>query len=421
MTRKQNQPIYDVIVIGGGAAGMFVAGRSAENGASVILLEKNAKLGVKLGITGNGRCNITHSGNIESFINSYGKNGKFLYRALTEFSNQDTISFLEKYNVKVIIENNGKVFPANGKSESVVKAFQQYIEENNVKVRFHSHVESILVEQNGNKKYVIGVKLRYGETILGKKIILATGGLSYPKTGSSGDGYEMAKSLGHTIVQLNPALVALETEEVFAKELQGVPLYGVKVSAIDSNRKKICSGEGDVMFTHFGISGPVILDMSGIISTRLSENEKVDVSINLLPGKNRQELDVMLTDEFKISKNKILDNVLSGLLPKSFVPVFLEHANVPIELKCNQISRIQKDKIVETLADFRIKIKKTRPLEEAMVTKGGVSLKEIDPYTMESKLVKGLYFCGEVIDIDGKTGGYNLQASFSTAHLASQK
>ncbi|MFA5780571.1 MAG: NAD(P)/FAD-dependent oxidoreductase [Elusimicrobiota bacterium] len=421
MTTKPNQPSYDVIVVGGGAAGMFAAGRSAENGADVILFEKNAKLGVKLGITGNGRCNITNSGDRESFINSYGKNGSFLYRALTEFSNRDIILFLERYGVKVITEAGGKVFPADGRSESVVNAFQQYIEENNfyLKVRFNARVESILVEHAGDIKSAAGVKFSDGETIRGRKIILATGGLSYPKTGSSGDGYEMAKSLGHTIVPLNPALVPLETEEDFVKDLQGVALYGVKVSFY-SNGKKICDGEGDIMFTHFGISGPVILNMSGIISSVLSKNENVEVSLNLMPGKNSQELDGQLLDEVKMYKNKFLNNVLSKFLPKSFVPVFLARAGISADIKCNQISRSQRDNLAGMLAGFRIKIKKTRPIEEAMVTKGGVSLKEIDPYTMESKLVKGLYFCGEVIDIDGKTGGYNLQAAFSTAYLAAK-
>ncbi len=420
MTTKPNQPSYDVLVVGGGAAGMFAAGRSAENGAGVLLLEKDAKLGVKLGITGNGRCNITNSGERESFINSYGKNGSFLYRAMTEFSNRDIILFLERYGVKVITEAGGKVFPSDGRSESVVNAFQQYIEENNVKVRFNARVESILVERVGDIKNVSGVKLTGGETIRGRKIILATGGMSYPKTGSSGDGYEMAKSLGHTIVPLNPALVPLETEEDFVKDLQGVPLYGVEVSAEGSNGKKICDGKGDIMFTHFGISGPVILDMSGIISVRLSKNENVEVSLNLMPGKNSKELDEILLDEFKVNKNKFLNNVLSKFLPKSFVPVFLARADIPADIKCNQISRAQRTHLAGMLADFRIKIKRARPIEEAMITKGGVSLKEIDPYTMESKLVKGLYFCGEIIDIDGKTGGYNLQAAFSTAYLAAK-
>ncbi|MDO8734364.1 MAG: NAD(P)/FAD-dependent oxidoreductase, partial [Elusimicrobiota bacterium] len=420
MTTKPNQPSYDVIVVGGGAAGMFAAGRSAENGNGVILLEKNAKLGVKLGITGNGRCNITNSGDRESFINSYGKNGSFLYRAMTEFSNRDIILFLERYGVKVITEDSGKVFPEDGRSGSVVKAFQQYIEENNVKVMFNARVESILVEQDGDIKNVAGVKLTGGETIRGKKVILATGGLSYPKTGSSGDGYEMAKSLGHTIVPLNPALVPLETEEDFVKDLQGVALYGVEVSAKISNGKKICGGEGDIIFTHFGISGPVILNMSGIISAHLSKNENVEVSLNLIPGKNSQELDGMLLDEFKVNKNKFLNNVMNKFLPKSFVPVFLVRDGIPADIKYNQISRAQRTHLAGMLADFRIKIKSARPIEEAMVTKGGVSLKEIDPYTMESKLVKGLYFCGEVIDIDGETGGYNLQAAFSTAYLAAK-
>ena len=421
MTTKPNQPLYDVIVVGGGAAGMFAAGRSAENGAVVLLLEKNAKLGVKLSITGNGRCNITNSGGRESFINSYGKNGSFLHRALTEFSNRDIILFLERYGVNVITEDSGKVFPADGRSESVVNVFQRYIKENNfyLKVRFNARVESILVEQDGDIKNAAGVKLTGGEIIRGRKVILATGGLSYPKTGSSGDGYEMAKSLGHTIVPLNPALVPLETEKDFVKDLQGVSLYGVEVSFY-SNGKKICDGKGDIMFTHFGISGPVILNMSGIISVHLSKNKNVEVSLNLLPGKNSQELDGQLLDEFKMYKNKFLNNVLSRFLPKSFVPVFLVQADIPADIKCNQISRVQRTHLAGMIADFRIKIKSARPIEEAMVTKGGVSLKEIDPYTMESKLVKGLYFCGEVIDIDGETGGYNLQAAFSTAYLAAK-
>jgi len=418
MKTKPNQVSYDVIVVGGGAAGMFAAGRAAENGANVILLEKNEKLGVKLAITGNGRCNITNSGDVEDFINSYGHNGKFLYRALTEFSNHDIISFLERYGVNVITEDSGKVFPKDGKSESVVKAFQKYIEENKVGIRYGARVEAILVKQVGDIKNVAGIKLENGEMISGKNVILATGGKSYPKTGSTGDGYEMAKSVGHTIVPINPALVPLETEENILNDLQGVALYDVEVTAKGSDGKTICSGKGDIMFTHFGISGPVILNMSGIIAEHLSKDEKVEVSLNLLSGKSRQEMDSALSHEFKVNKYKTLNNVLGRHMPKSFVPVILESAVIPGEIKGCQVSREQKDKILELLSDFRVKIKKTRPIVEAMVTKGGVSLKEIDPYTMESKIVKGLFFCGEVIDIDGITGGYNLQAAFSTAHLA---
>lgn len=419
MITKPNQPLYDVVVVGGGAAGMFAAGCSAENGDRVILLEKKVRLGVKLGLTGHGRCNLTNSGDRESFISSYGRNGRFLYRALTEFSNRDIILFLERYGVKVITEENGKVFPADGKSETVVKTFQQYIEDNNVHVRFNTRVESVLVEQEGDMKKVAGVNLSGGGTIRSGKVILSTGGLSYPGTGSSGDGYEMAKALGHTIVPLNPALVSLETEESFVKDLQGVPLYGLEVSFY-SNEKKICAGKGDMMFTHFGISGPVVLDISGIIAVSLSKNEHVEASLNLMPGKNRPELEGILLEELKINNNKFLSNALSRLLPKSFVPVFLEYAGIPGNIKCHQISRNERNKIAGMFADFRIKIKRTRPIKEAMITKGGVSLKEINPYTMESMLVKGLYFCGEVIDIDGKTGGYNLQAAFSTAYLAAK-
>ncbi|MCK4532602.1 NAD(P)/FAD-dependent oxidoreductase [bacterium] len=414
--------IYDVIVIGGGASGMFTAGCAAAKGAETLLLERNHQLGKKLSITGKGRCNLTNVGEINDFIDSYGKNGKFLYRAFTRFFNQDLIAFFNRYGVSTKVERGGRVFPVTDNSESIVNALRRYLQENKVNLGLNLQVKEIVLDDNktdGNNK-VIGIKIGgRKEIIKADKIILATGGLSYPKTGSTGDGYRMAKKLGHSIVSLMPALVPLETKEDFVKDLQGLALKNVSVTAFADGRK-IIREFGEMLFTHFGLSGPVILKMSSLVVKHLNEKEEVSISINFKPALDREKLVDRLLRESKKFGLKSVNNVMKNFLPLRLVPVFLKMANINSDKKFKQITHQEKEKIINLLTDFSLKITKSRPIDEAIITRGGISLKEINPYTMESKRIKGLYFCGEIIDLDGKTGGYNLQMAFSTAYLAAE-
>lgn len=417
---------YDVIVIGGGASGMFAAGCTAAKGADSLLLERNHQFGKKLNITGKGRCNLTNIGEINDFIVCYGKNGKFLYRAFTRFFNQDLIAFFNGDGIETKVERGGRVFPVSDNSESIVNALRNYLQENKVTLGFNLQVEEIIVNDNksseskGGKHKVRGVKLSKSKEIIETdKVILATGGLSYPKTGSTGDGYRMAKKIGHSIVPLTPALVPLETKEDFVKDLQGLALKNVSVTVFADGRK-IGREFGEMLFTHFGLSGPIILKMSSLVVEHLNKNEEVSVSINFKPALDREKLVGRLFRETKNFGLKSVNNVMKNFLPLRLVPVFLKLANINSDKKFKQITHQEKEKIINLLTNFSLKIIKSRPIEEAIITRGGISLKEINPYTMESKKVTGLYFCGEIIDLDGKTGGYNLQLAFSTAHLAAE-
>jgi predicted Rossmann fold flavoprotein len=408
--------IFDVVVIGGGAAGMLAAGSAAERGARVLLLERNARLGRKLGITGDGRCNLTNTDERDAFIRSFGANGKFLYRAFASFSNHDLIAFLNEQGVATKEEKGGRIFPASDRAESVVGALERYLKRHGVAVRLNSRAERIIVD--AASRTIVGVTIKDRETIIGtKNVILATGGLSYPATGSTGDGYSMAKALGHSIVPPRPALVPLETVEALAKDLQGVSLAGVAVTVV-SGRKKIASESGDLIFTHYGISGPVVLSLSGIIVEHLDRKEPVAVSINLKPALDRAGLEELLIREFAASGGKLIGTVMKGLVPKALIPVLMNAGGIPEEKQCSRITSAERKRLAGLLADFRLTVKRPRPIGEAVVTRGGIDLKEVDPRTMESKKVRGLYFCGEILDIDGNTGGYNLQAAFSTARLA---
>jgi hypothetical protein len=407
---------YDVIVIGGGASGMLAAGRSAENGSSVLLLERNSRAGRKLGITGKGRCNLTNTCGIDDFIENYGRNGKFLYRALIEFPNSALVAFFNENGVATKEERGGRVFPASDDSADVVLALEGYMKRHGVDIMLNSRVRGILTDDRGGT--VTGVELgKGGGRISAGKVILATGGLSYPATGSTGDGYAMAERLGHTIVPPKPALVPLETEEEFPKLLQGLSLENVEATVYCDGRRKE-SEFGDMLFTHFGVSGPIILKLSGSIVERLDKQEKVVISINLKPALDRTKLENRLLREFAAAGRKSLSTVMKNLLPKALVPIFLGLAGVQGEGKCGQVTSAERKKIAGLLADLRITVARPRAFNEAIITRGGVDLREVDPRTMESRKVRGLYFCGEVLDIDGTTGGFNLQAAFSTAFLA---
>ena len=418
MITKKHQATPDIIVVGGGAAGMMAAGRAAERGAKVILAEKTDRLGNKLLLTGGGRCNITHQARLKEFVNAFGKNGRFLYRAFTVFSNSDLINFFSSRGLEMKVDPDGKVFPADHRAESVLTVLRQYLDDNQVRILRHTVVTNIIL-RSGESLRAGGVGCADHTVLNAGKIIVAAGGLSYPKTGSSGDGYKLARQCGHSIVPLTPGLVALESDEPFLQELQGITLKDISLSVL-ANGKKQVSEKGDILFTHFGVSGPTVLNLSGIVIDALAAGSSVALSLQLRPSGTGPELGTILQREFESCGTRTLSRYLREALPKSVALLFERRCAVEPGKRCSKISREERERIVSCFTDFRINITKPRPTEEATITRGGVSLEEIDPRTMESRRVHGLFFCGEMIDVDGMTGGYNLQAAFSTGYLAGE-
>lgn len=418
MITKKNQATPDIIVVGGGAAGMMAAGRAAERGKKVIIVEKTHRLGNKLLLTGGGRCNITNKAGLKEFINAFGKNGKFLYRAFTVFSNRDLINFFSSRGLEMRVDPDGKVFPADHRARSVLAVLRQYMDDHQVRILHNTVVTNILF-QSGESLRAGGIRCADHSTLDAGKVIVAAGGMSYPKTGSSGDGYKLARQCGHSIVPLTPGLVALESDEPFLQELQGIALKNISLSVLVDGKKK-GSEKGDILFTHFGVSGPTVLILSGIVIDALAAGRSVALSLQLRPADTAQELDPILQREFESRGTITLSRYLKEALPKSFALVFEHRCAVEPGKRCSKISREERKRIVLCFKDFRINITKPRPIEEATITRGGVSLEEINPRTMESRIVHGLFFCGEMIDVDGMTGGYNLQAAFSTGYLAGE-
>ncbi len=418
MISKKNQAPPDIIVVGGGAAGMMAAGRAAERGAKVTLVEKTHRLGNKLLLTGGGRCNVTNEAGFKEFVNAFGKNGRFLYRAFTAFSNRDLIHFFSSRGLEMRVDPDGKVFPADDRAESVLAVLRRYIEDHRVRLLHHTVVTKLMI-QSGESLRAGGVRCGDHGLLNAGKVIVAAGGMSYPKTGSSGDGYKLARQCGHSIVPLTPGLVALESDEPFLQELQGITLKDISLSVLVDGKKK-ASGKGDLLFTHFGVSGPTVLILSGVVIDALAAGRSVALSLQLRPAHTAQELAPILQREFESSGTKTLSQVLKQVLPKSFALLFERRCAVEPGKRCSKISREERKRIVLCFTDFRIKITKPRPIEEATITRGGVSLEEINPQTMESRRVQGLFFCGEMMDVDGTTGGYNLQAAFSTGYLAGE-
>lgn len=401
---------YDVVVIGGGPAGMLAAITAAQQRARVLLLEKNEKLGKKLYITGKGRCNVTNYGSLEDFINSINTNKKFLYSAFNRFDNHRLIALLNDLGVKTKVERGNRVFPASDKSSDIISALQAYLKKLGVEIKFHSTVQKI----SACDGQVQSVTLANGSTIPCPKVIIATGGLSYPNTGSTGDGYRLAADLGHTIVTPKPALVPLTVAEEWAKTLQGLALKNVRATLVVNN-KQLAQQFGEMLFTHFGISGPIILTLS---SHHTKENAQKKILLDLKPALTKEQLDKRVQRDFQKYANKQLQNALGELLPKRLIPVIINLTGIPPEKTVHQITREERLRLVHTLKELELNITGTRPINEAIVTSGGIKTNEINPSTMESKLVKGLYFAGEVIDVDAVTGGYNLQIAFSTGYLS---
>ncbi len=400
-----------VVVIGAGAAGLIAAGKASEK-ADVTLIEKNLRGGMKIGITGKGRCNLTNNADISDFIEQYPRNGSFLYSALYNFTNRDIINLVERFGVKTTVERGGRVFPESGRATDVAEALRKYAMSNGA-VLIQGTVKSLITE-NGEIK---GVRTNKGK-ISADKVIICTGGKSYPKTGSTGDGYALAEEVGHTIVTPKASLIPLITEEKWVKDVMGLSLRNVRVTAYDGKNRKIFSDFGEMLFTHFGVSGPVILSMSAYLKNIGAEKYKI--SIDLKPALDTEKLTARVMRDFEKYNRKKLINALDDLLPKALIPIVVKQSGVPEQRNISEITRTERAAVVTALKNLTLTAVGTRPVEEAIVTSGGVSVKEINPSTMESKLVKGLYFAGEVIDVDGYTGGYNLQAAFSTGYLAGE-
>lgn len=409
-----------VIVIGGGPAGMMSAITSAEQGNQVILIEKMSSLGRKLLITGKGRCNITSSLDMDEFIKNTPGNGRFLYSCYQAFTNQDIIRFLKDQGLEVKEERGNRIFPVTDKSMDVLKAFTKKIKELNINIEYNAKVDKLLVKESK----IIGVMIN-NKTIKADKVILATGGKSYPLTGSTGDGYELAEQVGHTITKIRPSLVPLETyNKSMCQEMQGLSLRNVKIQIKDIEKNKsIYEDFGEMIFTHFGISGPTILSGSAHLVRykdveRKLLDKKIVLKIDFKPALTEEKLEARIIRDFDAQKNRQFKNSLDELLPQKLIPIIVEKSKINSNKKVNEITKEERRNLVKLLKDFEIEIKGFRPIDEAIITSGGVSTKEIAPKTMESKIVKGLYFAGEIIDVDSYTGGFNLQIAYSTGYVA---
>ena len=400
------------VVIGGGAAGMMAAAAAAENGRPVILLEKNEKLGKKLYITGKGRCNVTNACERDKFFENIVSNPKFLYSAFHAFDNKRLAVFLEENGCHLKEERGERVFPVSDHASDVTAAFERFLKKNGVQVRLRSEVRSI--ETDGGK--IAGVTLADGSLLPAGSVIVATGGLSYPVTGSSGDGHRMAQSLGHTVKDCVPALVSLETEEDWVKKLQGLSLKNVSLT-MSCGKKKLYQGFGEMLFTHFGVSGPLVLSASSFYGKRKG-TDAVLLTIDLKPALSDEQLDKRILRDFEENRNRQFKNALGGLYPAKLISVMIERSGIDPEKRVHEVTKQERQRLVELTKAFTLRVKGKRGFDEAVITQGGVSVKEVDPSTMESKLIEGLYFAGEVLDLDGLTGGFNLQIAWSTGYLA---
>jgi len=408
-----------VIVVGAGAAGLMAAGQAAELGAETLLLEKMDRPGRKLRIAGKGRCNLTNVVPLSEFIAHFGPNGRFLRQAFHQFSNSDLVAFFEELGVRTVTERGGRVFPASGQAQDVVDVLVQWIGERGVALHTRSPVERLLVE--GGR--VVGVEVSRNQVFPKKPgfyadaVIVTTGGASYPATGSTGDGYRLAESVGHTIVPIRPALVPLETAGNVATRLQGLSLRNVTVR-VWANGKKQAEAFGEMLFTHFGVSGPIILSLSRQVVDALRLGQRVILSIDLKPALDEGKLDARLLRDLDAHGKQQFRTLLRGMLPRKLIPACLDLTGIPADKVANQITLEERQWLRAWLKDFRLEVTGHRPFTEAIITAGGVDVREVDPRTMASRLVEGLYFAGEVLDVDADTGGYNLQAAFSTGWVA---
>lgn len=401
-----------VIVIGGGAAGMMAAGTAAEQGHNVILIEKNKLLGKKLMITGKGRCNITNAcDDVETLLKNVITNRRFLYSAFYAFDNFQTIDFFEKLGVKTKVERGNRVFPVSDKSVDVVSALRQYIIKNNVEIICDTVTD--IVKEGDCIKGMVCAKRGF---ISADAVILATGGASYPATGSTGDGYVWGKKLGHTVTEIRPSLVPVEVEEEFIQDLQGLSLKNIAITVKNSKGKTVYTDFGEMMFAHFGLTGPVILSASAHMKN--IDKESYKIHLDLKPALSDKQLDDRVLRDFSENMNKDFANSLDALLPKALIPVVVELSGIEPHKKINSVTAAERRHLTELLKNIEFNVTNLCPIEQAIITSGGINVKEINPSTMESKIVSGLYFAGEIIDVDALTGGFNLQIAFSTGRLA---
>ncbi len=399
-----------IAVIGGGPAGLMAAAAASALGATVRIIEKNGYLGKKLGITGKGRCNITNSADISEFISNIPVNGKFMHSAFYAFSNTDMIDLLERYGVETKTERGGRVFPVSDKAKTVVDALKRYAKDMGVRA-VQDEVISVTKTESG-----FSLRLKAHGKLNCDKVIIATGGVSYPQTGSTGDGYRFSKELGHTVIPPKPSLVPLAAKGNMHKKLMGLSLKNVSVKITDENNKKIYEDFGEMLFTHYGVSGPMILSASAHL--REFSKKIYTLTIDLKPALDEQTLDKRILRDFEANINKDFLHSLDALLPQKMIPVIIENSGIDPRKKVRDIKKEERQKLVYAIKNLMLTLTGTRPIAEAIITSGGVSVKEINPRTMESKLVPGLYFAGEVIDVDAYTGGFNLQIAYSTGHLA---
>ncbi len=402
-----------IIVIGGGAAGMMAAVAAAENGGQVLLFEKNEKLGKKVYITGKGRCNLTNACDMESLFGNVVTNGKFLYSAFYGFDNQAVIRFFEEAGCKTKIERGERVFPVSDHSSDVIAALHRQMKGLGVDIRLNTAVKTLVTEEDR----VIGVVTQDGETEHAEAVIVAAGGLSYPVTGSTGDGYRMAEEKGHSTKPCYPSLVPLIVKEDWCKELQGLSLKNVTAALCQNGKKVFYEGFGEMLFTHFGVSGPLILSASSYYTGRKSK-ENISLYLDLKPALSEEQLDKRVLRDFEENKNKQFRNSLGSLFPAKMIPVIIRLSGIDGEKKIHEVTKEERFRFVHLIKHIEMTITGTREFQEAIITKGGISVKEVNPSTMESKLVKGLYFAGEVLDVDALTGGFNLQIAWSTGYLA---
>ena len=407
--------IYDIAVIGGGPAGSMAGIRAGGLGKSVILAERNNALGKKIMLTGKGRCNLTNIAPIDVFIKKFSPEGEFLRSAFFLFFNKDIMAFFQSKGLELKVERQGRVFPVTDKASSIVSILVQSLKENKVDIAYDTRISDIEIKGN----YFILVSEDKAR-IKANKVIIATGGASYKATGSTGDGFKMAQRMGHKVAPLRQALVPLKTKERWVKDLKGLSLENIRLTFHFCN-KKISSGVGDMMFTHFGISGPLILDMSGDIVLFLEKHKEIQVAIDLKPGLTKDQLESKLVNKFLAKGNPHIKNFMQDVLPKRIIDTFLSLSNIRGDKRVNQITKEERKSIIDKLKAFPLTVIGSLPIEEAMVTGGGVSVKDINPRTMESKVAPGLYFAGEVIEGQAPSGGYNLQQAFSTGYLAGEK
>ncbi|MGJ0846707.1 NAD(P)/FAD-dependent oxidoreductase [Tissierella praeacuta] len=398
-----------VCVVGAGPAGIIAAGIAGSRGKDVILIDKNERIGKKLFITGKGRCNITNNAPIEDFFDNVMKNKNFLYSSFYSFSNRDIINLLETYGLKTKVERGNRIFPESDKSSDVIKAFQKFLSDNKVNILLNTNVNSIDIK---NRKFIVNTN---NDEMTFDKLVIATGGKSYPSTGSTGDGYKFAETFGHSITKIKPSLVPIEIKEDWIKDLQGLSLKNVTLSA-HSKKRLLYEEFGEMIFTHYGISGPIVLSISNYLYRYI--NDGIRLLIDLKPALDNKKLDDRILRDFELNNNKKIKNSLDDLLPQKLIPIIIFLADIDPEKIVNQITKEERLKLLNSIKEFPLNFKSFRPIEEAIITSGGVVTKEINPSTMESKLVGGLYFAGEVIDVDALTGGYNLQIAYSTGYLA---